>query len=73
MVYTWHTDKNAANGWANGLHECISRGGLRKVADVAPPCQHREHNPPTHISLHPGVYEHACPGCGHVTRFTVAM
>lgn len=28
------------------------------------PCHHPEHNPPTHIVLSPGIYEHTCPACG---------
>ena len=35
------------------------------------PCHNPEHNPPGMIVLPPGVYEHTCPGCGQITRFTV--
>lgn len=35
------------------------------------PCFHPEHNPPQHIVLAPGIYEHECPACGHKTIFTV--
>lgn len=44
---------------------------LRKIADIPPPCMNREHEPPMHISLSPGVYEHTCPGCGKSVTFTV--
>lgn len=30
-----------------------------------------EHNPPTHICLEPGSYEHTCPGCGKTQQFTI--
>lgn len=49
-------------------------GCLKKIAEPpAPPCSHPCHNPPSHIALSPGVYEHTCPACGTVTRFTVPM
>jgi hypothetical protein len=35
--------------------------------DPSKPCFHREHNPPMHISLGPGIWRHTCPGCGHAT------
>lgn len=44
---------------------------LRKIADISQPCLNREHNPPGHIVLQPGVYEHICPGCGKKQTFTV--
>lgn len=44
---------------------------LVKIADVKRPCLHPEHNPPSMIVLAPGVYSHTCPGCGHVSNFTV--
>lgn len=46
---------------------------LRKVSDLPGHmyCRNPEHNPPSMIVLPPGVYEHTCPGCGHVTRFVV--
>lgn len=44
---------------------------LKKVGEVLPPCLNPEHNPPAHIVLEPGVYEHTCPGCGHTVSFTV--
>jgi predicted RNA-binding Zn-ribbon protein involved in translation (DUF1610 family) len=34
-------------------------------------CKNPEHNPPSHIVLEPGAYEHTCPGCGHKTVFRV--
>jgi hypothetical protein len=67
--------------WARvlGLNDAAGRTpGLRRVGDLpdaAPwnegPCYHREHSPPSMIVLPEGMYEHVCPGCGHVTRFTV--
>lgn len=44
---------------------------LRKIADIAPPCRHPEHNPPGNIVLQPGVYQHICPGCGASNTFKV--
>ena len=44
---------------------------LIKVGDIKPPCLHSEHNPPSMIVLQPGTYQHTCPGCGHVTTFSV--
>jgi len=48
----------------------------RKIVDEGPcvdhrVCRHPEHDPPRMIVLSPGTYEHECPGCGHVTTFTV--
>lgn len=34
-------------------------------------CYHPEHNPPTHIVLEPGIYEHTCPGCSRKIEFSV--
>lgn len=36
------------------------------------PCLNPEHNPPNMMVYKSGVYEHTCPGCGHVQIFTVA-
>lgn len=44
---------------------------LKKIANVPIPCNHPEHEPPTHIVLRPGVYEHTCPACGTKRVFTV--
>lgn len=44
----------------------------RKIADLAVPCRDPEHNPPMFMVYENGIYEHKCPGCGRVTRFTVA-
>lgn len=45
---------------------------LRRIGGPpAAPCKHPCHNPPSHIVLKPGTYEHICPACGTVTRFTV--
>jgi len=34
-------------------------------------CRNPEHNPPGHICLEPGTYEHTCPGCGNVQKLIV--
>lgn len=34
-------------------------------------CKSPEHNPPMHIKLEPGIYEHTCPVCGAKRVFTV--
>lgn len=44
----------------------------RKIADLPEKgCTHREHFPPQWQVFEDGIYEHTCPGCGHVTTFTV--
>ena len=50
------------------------RGGTRKIADIKEvfPCRHPEHDPPNMMVFEPGIYEHTCPACGHVTRFVVS-
>ncbi len=45
---------------------------LRKIADIPKYCSNPDHNPPTHICLPDGVYEHVCSGCGARIVFTVA-
>jgi hypothetical protein len=50
--------------------------GLRRIDDkpiviTKGLCTHKEHNPPTHVTLPPGTYEHDCPGCERRTIFTV--
>jgi hypothetical protein len=32
-------------------------------------CVHPEHPLPQDLVLEAGMYEHTCPGCGHVLRF----
>lgn len=44
---------------------------FRKLNDLPPPCQHPEHNQPSHRHLPVGRYEYECPGCGKKTTFTV--
>lgn len=46
---------------------------LRRIGDVreTKPCRHPEHNPPMHIVLPDGVYEHECPSCHSRQIFTV--
>lgn len=34
-------------------------------------CPSPEHNPPSHLYLEPGKYEHTCPACGKTITFTV--
>lgn len=34
-------------------------------------CFSPDHNPPTHIVLSPGNYEHTCSDCGRVVYFSV--
>lgn len=34
-------------------------------------CQHPQHEPPLIPPLKPGKYEHQCPGCKTIGRFTV--
>ena len=36
---------------------------VRSFDDCDPLCRHPEHNPPGHIVLPPGQYEHECPKC----------
>lgn len=45
----------------------------RKIADLEAHerCTHPEHNPPRHRVYDSGVWEHTCPACHHVQRFTV--
>lgn len=46
--------------------------GLKKVAEPSrPPCLSPGHNPPQHISLPAGTYEHTCDACGSKQTFTV--
>lgn len=44
-----------------------------KVADVKPieVCTNPGHNPPIHMVLDPGIYEHKCPGCGKIHKITI--
>lgn len=44
---------------------------LRKIAESVPVCRDRQHDPPTHMVLLPGTYEHECPSCKRVLTFTV--
>ena len=47
------------------------KGGLRKIGEIKPPCRCPEHDPPSMISLEPGIYEYVCPECGSRKIFTV--
>jgi len=44
---------------------------IKKIADLKQPCLHPEHDPPSHMVLEPGIYEHTCPNCGRKMTFTV--
>lgn len=44
----------------------------RKISDLPRPCGDPDHDPPTHIVLENGIYEHECPKCGQVGRFEVS-
>jgi len=49
---------------------------LRKIDDNyydkdTKTCLDPAHNPPMHIVLEPGTYEHTCPNCGYKIIFTV--
>jgi hypothetical protein len=44
----------------------------KKMGDLPNSCRSPEHNPPHHVSLPNGVYEHTCPKCGAKQVFTVA-
>lgn len=48
-------------------------GGTRKIKSFNKPCMHPEHLPAKHRVFDPGEYEHTCPSCGHITRFTVPL
>lgn len=43
----------------------------RKIADLKKSCSHPEHNPPSMMVFDDGVWEHECPGCGHIQVFGV--
>ncbi len=53
------------------MKEIKTSGGWKRIGDVPKPCLHPKHNPPAHIVLKPGVYEHVCPGCGKRTVVNV--
>jgi hypothetical protein len=42
-----------------------------RVVPERPACADPEHNPPTHMVLEPGTYQHDCPRCGAVTTFNI--
>ncbi len=46
----------------------------KKIADIplSQQCRHPDHNPPSHMVLEDGIYEHTCAGCGHRQRFLVS-
>lgn len=50
------------------------KGGFVKISE--PPaekkCRSKEHTPPMHIVLEPGVYEYECPDCGEKKIINVA-
>lgn len=50
-----------------------SKNLTKKIKDFSKHCLNPSHNPPSHRVYSPGEYEHTCPSCGHVTRFTVPL
>jgi hypothetical protein len=59
--------------WEYPEKKVNKRSGTRKIADLPKEaiCRHPDHEPPGHIVLPPGVYEHTCPGCGKTIQFVV--
>jgi len=45
----------------------------KKIADASIPCFHPGHNPPMHMVLEPGTYEHTCPSFGKKKVFKVPI
>lgn len=46
----------------------------RKIAepnDGEKKCMDPEHNVPQFMVFEPGTYEHECPSCGNIIRFTI--
>lgn len=43
----------------------------KKTADLPGFCADPKHDPPMHLALRPGHYEHTCRTCGRVVHFTV--
>ena len=46
---------------------------IRKIADHSATCKNPDHNPPTHIYLEPGIWEHQCPQCGKKTIINIPV
>ena len=50
---------------------------IRKIKDYLKDaeltCQDSEHEPPKHMVFEPGEYEHECPSCRKITKFTVPL
>ncbi len=48
-------------------------GGTRKIGDFPKSqiCRHPDHGVPGFRVFQPGIYEHTCPACGNVIRFTI--
>lgn len=44
---------------------------IRDLYNTEIPCRDPEHNPPSMMVFEDGIYEHTCPSCGKVQRFTV--
>lgn len=46
---------------------------MRRIVDAfeLKACRHPQHDPPTMISLPPGIYEHSCPRCHAVQHVTI--
>lgn len=49
------------------------KGGLIDYKPLEPEeqCKHPCHNPPSMMVYPEGHHTYQCPGCGHITRFTV--
>jgi hypothetical protein len=45
--------------------------GLIKLSDIAGPCIHPGHMPPSHLVLDHGTYRWTCDACGHNITFSV--
>lgn len=78
LMELWARALGLRGPWSEHSDAVGRTPGLRRVSDLTDEatwtkavCRHREHSPPSMIVLPEGVYEHVCPGCGHVTRFVV--
>ena len=49
----------------------IPEQSVSYIKDRSQRCLDLDHNPAGLISREDGVYEHTCPGCGKVQKFTV--
>ena len=49
----------------------VPAGNKEWYKAVEPRCYYPDHDPPQHIVLEPGMYEHTCEGCGKRQVFIV--